>query len=71
MNGNEQKIFDEIIKNGNRLTKLETLQKEQHRVNKDDIKIIKDKIDKVNGIKGQIMAQWFLIAGLFAWTFFK
>lgn len=40
MNGDLGKIYDEVIKNGNRLTAVETTQKLCHKENKGDINVL-------------------------------
>jgi len=65
MNSDNKKIYDAIVDNGNRLTRLETLQREQHKVNTKEISIIKEDnknfIEKHANTSGQIKAQWVII----------
>ena len=77
MNGDLQKILNGVLDCGTRLIKLETLQKEQHKNNKEDIAEIKLLAKSWSSVQGQVTAQWFLITiiviGLFgtAWATLK
>jgi len=71
MNGDDQQIFNAVRQNGTDIAVLRKQQDLQHRENKSDIEEIKKKVNGINNLKGQLVGQWFLIAGLFAWTFFK
>jgi len=61
LNGDSKAIFDEIIKNGNRLTKIETLQV----TNKEDIDEIKTDVKKCINLKTQVTFQWYILGACF------
>jgi len=76
MNGSEKMIYDAVKNNGKHISKLytrmvalEVTQKLQHEDNRKDIEVITKAIKGYSKLKGQIIAQWFLIAVLIYWVF--
>jgi len=65
MNGDSQKIYDAVIKNGNRLTALETQQLAQHAENTKNYKEMSKTISNVIKLKTQVFFQWFFIGAIF------
>jgi len=71
MNGEHQEIIDEIVKLGNKLNVVSLKQDLQHKANKEDIDEIKENVKGLPKLKAQAYFQWFMIATMFAWLFFK
>lgn len=65
MNGDSQKIYDEIVSVGNRMIVIETQQKERHIQNRDDMKKLHKTISSVIKLKTHVNIQWWFIGGIF------
>jgi len=65
MNGDSQKIYDAVIANGNRLTAIESIQKERHHVNQEDMKKLHKTIASVIKVKTHVSIQWWFIGAVF------
>ena len=61
MNGSEQRIFDKLEENGNRLTAIETFAKAHYKEIKEDVGEIKRDIKVVIRLKTQVAFQWWAI----------
>jgi len=72
MNGDNQIILDAVKNNGKDISKIytkiegmEITQTLQHKQNKDSIAELKSHVKGYGNLKGQVIAQWIIISGVF------
>ncbi len=65
MSADLNKIYDVCVANGNRLTALETTQKNNHLQNQTVMQDLKGTMEKVAKIGTQVHVQWYFLGGAY------